>query len=83
MDAVRKQIQNILDTQLKQPRFWAQNLTTMLTEGRTLEMVKSVEKKYASITKEVIAAALAKYVTDERFYMVIALPAEAKPADDK
>ena len=74
MNAVKRQIQNILDTQLKRPGFWAQTLSTMLTEGRTLAMVKTVESKYASMTKERIAEMLQRYVTDERFYKVIALP---------
>ena len=64
--SVKAQIQNILDTQLKQPRFWSSTLSSMLTEGRTLDAIKSIENDYASITKEQIATVLKKYLDHMR-----------------
>jgi len=74
MDSIRKQIQNILSTQIKQPAFWAQTLSLLLTEGRTLDQVKSIEKDYASVTKEQIADVLKRYVIEERYYQAIGTP---------
>ena len=74
MDSIKKQIQNILDSQIKQPAFWAQTLSTLLTEGRSLDQVKSIEKDYASVTKEQIADVLKRYLIEERYYQSIGTP---------
>ena len=78
LDAVRKQIGNILDTQLEKPSFWADVLSTLETRNRDLADLVTLPQQYASITKEQIREVLARYLTDERYYQVIATPA-AKP----
>lgn len=88
MSAVKEQIQNLLDTQLKQPRFWAQSLSSLRSSGRTIDGLKTLEKDYAVITKEEIVAALKKYLTEERYYQVVAAPkvaaeTDAVPPEDK
>jgi len=75
MAAVRKQIANILSTQLQQPAFWGEALKSMLTNKRTLDQLRNFEQEYLSITREQIIAALGKYVVDERYFRVIAAPA--------
>ncbi|MHC4451166.1 MAG: M16 family metallopeptidase [Planctomycetota bacterium] len=72
--AIKTQLKNILGTQLQQPSFWAQTLTTLLTNKRSLDQLRDLEKDYQSVTKEQIKAMLAKYVVDERFFKVIAAP---------
>ncbi|MHC4955596.1 MAG: M16 family metallopeptidase, partial [Planctomycetota bacterium] len=74
MAAVRRQLANILSTQLQQPRFWAQTMSTLLTNGRTLAQVKRIEEDYLSVTREQIAATLKRYFKEYRFYSVIAAP---------
>ena len=76
MASIKAQIQNLLDTQLKQPSFWSQTLSSLLTGGRTLDQIKSLEKDYASVTKEQIAEALKRYVTEERYFQAIGTPAK-------
>ena len=74
MAAVRKQIGNVIKEQLQRPAFWADTLTTLLTNKRSLDDLKSLEQDYLSITKKQVADALARYIVDERYYEVIAAP---------
>lgn len=74
IDAVKSQIRNILETQLKQPRFWADSLSWLRTNGRQVDDLTKFEANYMGITKEEIIATLKKYLKDERYYEVIAVP---------
>jgi zinc protease len=76
--AVRKQIGNILDTQLEQPSFWVDVLSSFETRYRDLADLKTLVQQYGSITNEQIREVLQRYLTEERYYQVIARPA-AKP----
>ena len=76
--AVRKQIQNVLDTQLDQPSFWVDVLSSLETRHRGLADLKTLAQQYASITNEQIREVLQRYLTEERYYQVVARPA-AKP----
>jgi zinc protease len=72
--AVRKQIGNVLDTQLKEPSFWVDILSSLETRQRDLADLKTLAQQYGSITNEQIREVLARYLTDERYYQVIATP---------
>ncbi|MHC4940283.1 MAG: M16 family metallopeptidase [Planctomycetota bacterium] len=72
--AVKTQLKNILETQMQQPGFWAQTLTTLLTNKRDLDQLRNLERDYLAITKEQIVEIMKKYVVDERFFRVIAAP---------
>jgi predicted Zn-dependent peptidase len=73
--AVRKQIQNVLDTQLDQPSFWVDVLSSLETRHRDLADLKTLAQQYASITNEQIREVLQRYLTEERYYQVVATPA--------
>ncbi|MHC4490403.1 MAG: M16 family metallopeptidase [Planctomycetota bacterium] len=74
--AVRKQIQNILDTQLEAPSFWVDVLSSLETRHRNIADLKTLAQEYGSITSEQIREVLQRYLTEERYYQVIARPAE-------
>jgi len=78
LSAVRKQIRNILDTQIEKPSFWVDILSSLETRHRDLDDLKTLVQQYASITIEQIREVLQRYVTGERYYQVIARPV-AKP----
>ncbi|MHC4549021.1 MAG: M16 family metallopeptidase [Planctomycetota bacterium] len=72
--AVKKQIANVLGTQLAQPSFWVDVLSSLETRGRDLAQFKTLARDYASITREQIQETLARYLTEERYYQVVAKP---------
>jgi zinc protease len=76
--AVRKQIANVLDTQLKEPSFWVDILSTLETRNRDLEDIKTLTQTYEAITNEQIREVFRRYLIEERYYQVIARPT-AKP----
>ncbi|MCZ6787296.1 MAG: hypothetical protein O7E54_09040, partial [Planctomycetota bacterium] len=74
IQSVRKQLQNILGTQMEQPGFWANILSTLLTNGRELEDIKGLLERYTNITAEQAVAVLKKYLLEDRYFQVVARP---------
>ena len=74
IQSVRKQLVNILGTQMKQPAFWANILSTLFTNGRELEDIKGLLERYTNITAEQAVAVLKRYLLEDRYFQVVARP---------
>jgi zinc protease len=82
METVRKQIQNSMETMLKEPRFWVGLLADLEYHGTDLEDVHDALDKYLAFTKAEIAAEIKKTVVPGRFAMVLARPKSPTAAHD-
>ncbi len=74
METVRLQLANILGTQLKTPTFWAQALSQLTARGRDIDTLKTLKEDFTSVTVDQIDVVLKKYMTEDRFFQVIARP---------
>lgn len=59
---------------MKQPGFWANALSTMLTNGRDLEDIKGMQQRFTKITAEQAVSVLKKYLTEDRYFQVVGRP---------
>jgi zinc protease len=76
---MRKQMQNTMETMLKEPHFWEGLLADLEYHGTELEDVNGLVDTLLAYSKEEIAATLQETVQAERFAVVIGRP-QAAPA---
>ena len=80
MDNTRKQLRNMLETQLKEPSYWVDVLSDLDYRGTKLSDVKEVLERMIGYSQDDVRGALKKFVKEERRLQVIALPKPgAKP----
>jgi zinc protease len=77
VDTARKQMQNAVETMLKEPRFWIDFLADLEHYGSKLEDVYGLVDKLLAYSKEEIGAAIKETVQTERFAIVIGRPMAA------
>ena len=83
MDTVRKQLQNILGTTYKEPRFWVDVLSDLEYHGTKLQDLEGAIDKYLAFSKDEVAAEMRKTVVPERFAMVLARPKAPSTAEER
>ena len=83
MDTVRKQLQNILGTTYKEPRYWVDVLSDLEYHGTKLEDLEGAIDKYLAFSKDEVAAEMRKTVVPERFAMVLARPKAPSTAEER
>ena len=83
LDAVRKQFKNSLETQLKEPSYWASVLADLDYRGTKLSDVKEVVEKFSTYSKDEILEVLKRYITPERHIQVITVPTKGGAAGAK
>lgn len=74
MQATRKQFRNLIETDQKEPGYWASVLSDLDYHGTRLADVKQAMEMYTSYTREDVMEVVSKYLTEERRIQVIALP---------
>jgi zinc protease len=74
---VRKQMQNTMETMLKEPHFWVGLLADLEYHGTKLEDVNGLVDTLLAYSKEEIAATLKETVQAERFAVVVGRPKAA------
>ena len=77
LDNAKKQIQNHLDTQLKEPSFWFAQLQTFDLHRMKLENLKNIPEAYAALTGEQVREVFGKYYVPARQVRVVAVPTKA------
>jgi zinc protease len=82
MQSVAAQLKNMIETQMRQPQFWTQVLSNLRTSGRDINEIRDLLANYTSVTKEQIVKVLTGYLTEDRYFQVIATP-PVKKADGK
>jgi zinc protease len=83
MDTVRKQLQNILGTTYKEPRFWIDVLSDLEYHGMKLQDLEGAIDKFLAFSKDEVAAEMRKTVVPERFAMVLARPKAPSAAEER
>ncbi len=78
MQAVSAQLKNLIETQMRLPSFWTSVLGNLRTSGRDINDIKNLVTNYTTLTKERITEVLAKYLTEDRHFEVIATPPAGK-----
>jgi zinc protease len=79
LDAVRKQYANSIETQQKEPAYWASVMANMDYCGTRLADVKEALAKYTTYTRQDLLYVMRKYMRKSRRVQVIAVP---KPSAD-
>lgn len=74
MQTVAAQLKVALGSQLLQPAVWSQILSSLRTRNRSLTDLKNLVTNYTSITREQIVETLGRYLTEDRYFQVIAIP---------
>jgi zinc protease len=72
----KKQIANRLDTQLREPSFWASQLAALDLHKLRLENLKNIPQAYNAITAEQMQSVFKKYCVSERRIDLWAVPVE-------
>ena len=83
METVRKQLQNILGTMYKEPRFWVDVLSDLEYHGTKLEDLEGAIETYLAFSKDEVAAEMRKTIVPERFAMVLARPKAPSAAEER
>jgi zinc protease len=83
MDTVRKQLQNILGTTYKEPRFWIDVLSDLEYHGMQLQDLEGAIDKFLAFSKDEVAAEMRKAVVPERFAMILARPKAPSTAEER
>ena len=83
METVRKQLQNILGTMYKEPRFWVDVLSDLEYHGTKLEDLERAIETYLAFSKDEVAAEMRKTIVPERFAMVLARPKAPSAAEER
>ena len=83
METVRKQLQNILGTMYKEPRFWVDVLSDLEYHGTKLEDLERAIETYLAFSKDEVAAEMRKTIVPERFAMVLARPKAPSTAEER
>ena len=78
MQTVRNQMRNILETQQKEPSYWARVLSEMDLRGIRLEDVKNLVEQITGYSREEIVQVVNKYIQPARHIEVVALPVKSK-----
>ncbi len=81
LENAKKQIRNHLDTELKEPRFWFNQLQSLDLHRMQLANLKNIPAQYDALTAEQIQEIFRKYHTPERAFRVSASPAKEAPED--
>jgi zinc protease len=79
LDNAKKQIDNHLETAMREPTYWAGILRAHDLQGRNLDDEKNARKLIAQYTVEQVQAVFKKYYTPARQLRVIATPVKPKP----
>jgi zinc protease len=79
LDNARKQVLNNLDTQMKEPQFWLDQLQHADLHDVDLARLKRLEQSYAAFTAEQVREVFCEYYTPARTFRVTATPAKAQP----
>jgi zinc protease len=74
METVRKQLQNILGTTYKEPRFWVDVLSDLEYHGTKLADLEGAIEKFLAFSKDEVVAEMRKTIVPEHFAMVLARP---------
>jgi zinc protease len=83
METVRKQLQNVLGTMHKEPRFWVDVLSDLEFHGTKLEDLEGAIETYLAFSKEEVAAEMRKTIVPEGFAMVLARPKAPSAAEER
>lgn len=86
LDAAKKQILNHLDTQLKEPNFWFEQLKYFDLHRMKLADVKNIPEAYQSLTADQVKDVFKKYDVPKRIFRISVVPkkaAEAQPQEKK
>jgi hypothetical protein len=74
MGIVRKQIANVLETQMKEPRFWLGQISDLNYRGKSLEDVKALPGVYQTFKADELKDVVARYMKDDRLVRLLAIP---------
>ena len=74
METVRKQLQNILGTTYKEPRFWVDVLSDLEYHGTQLADLEGAIEKFLAFSKDEVVTEMRKTIVPEHFAMVLARP---------
>jgi zinc protease len=83
METVRRQLQNILGTMYKEPRFWVDVLSDLEYHGTKLEELEKAIDTYLAFSKDEVAAEMRKTIVPEHFAMVLARPKAPGAAEER
>lgn len=78
LESAKKQILNMLDTQLKEPTFWWSTLQHLNLRDRNLADFRGIEEAYKAITVEQVAETFKRYYKPDRIFTITAEPAPKK-----
>jgi zinc protease len=81
LDNAKKQIADDLDTNMREPRYWAEILQYLDLHGRKLEEEKRQKDAYAQMTAEQVQSVFKKYYKPERQFTVTAVPTKVGPKE--
>ena len=70
----KKHIENVLDTELREPSRWFNILRTLDLRERSLAPEKTIREDYAAYTAEQLRDVFRKYFTPVQSYRVVAVP---------
>jgi zinc protease len=83
METVRKQLQNILGTMYKEPRFWVDVLSDLEYHDTKLADLDRAIETYLAFGKDEVAAEMRKTIVPERFAMALARPKVPGAAEER
>ncbi|MCA8959039.1 MAG: insulinase family protein [Planctomycetes bacterium] len=81
VETAKKQISNILDTQMKEPAFWLRQLADLDYRGDELSELEGLVEYYQSISPEMVKAVAQKYIRPEAEIRIVASPKSEATAD--
>lgn len=73
----RKQILNRLDTQLKEPNYWSEQLRTLDLYKRSLDDLRDIPQAYEALTPDEVQATFSRYYVPQRIFRILAVPTTA------
>lgn len=73
-DNAKKQILNRLDTQLKEPSYWSEQLQALELHKRKLDDLRDIPQAYEALTRDEVQAVFAEYYVPQRVFRVLAVP---------
>jgi zinc protease len=78
LENAKKQILNHLDTQLREPSYWSNQLQSLDLHKLKLENLKNIPEAYQAFTPEQVQEAFKKYCVPRRIFQIIAVPTQVK-----
>ncbi len=82
LENAKKQIDNNLETQMREPRFWTRLLSSFDLHHRNLDEAKSARNTYANMSSEQVQRVFKKYYKPTRQFSVTAVPVKPQTSDD-